>query len=102
MNGAAIELEGLTKRYGERFALDDVSFSVGRGEVFALLGPNGAGKTTLIEILLGLRGQDAGIGHILGIALDAERTDLRARIGYVTQDIVLPPLLTVGELLALH
>ena len=57
---AAIVAEGLRKRYGELVAVDDVSFTVEKGEIFGLLGPNGAGKTTTVEIVEGLREPDAG------------------------------------------
>jgi ABC-2 type transport system ATP-binding protein len=57
---AAIEVQGVTKRFGGTLALNDVSFSVERGEVLALLGPNGAGKTTLIRVLTTLLAADSG------------------------------------------
>jgi len=60
MNAAVIEVENLTKRYGDVEALRGVSFSVSEGEVFGLLGPNGAGKTSTVEILEGLRTPDSG------------------------------------------
>jgi ABC-2 type transport system ATP-binding protein len=57
---AAVEVEGVTKRFGGTLALDDVSFSVSQGDVLALLGPNGAGKTTLIRVLTTLLAADSG------------------------------------------
>jgi ABC-2 type transport system ATP-binding protein len=98
----AIILDRVSKSYGEKPALRQVDLTVSPGEVLGLLGANGAGKTTLIDILLGLRKPDSGSGRILGHALDGNRAALRARIGYVTQEIVLPPLLTVRELTTLH
>ena len=56
----AIEVEGLTKRYGDRVVVDDVSFTVDEGEIFGIVGPNGAGKTTIVETIEGLRRPDGG------------------------------------------
>jgi ABC-2 type transport system ATP-binding protein len=81
---AAIEVSGLTKRYGEVSAVDAVSFTVEPGEVFVLIGPNGAGKTTTVEILEGLRTADAGTATVLG--LSPRSRDLRARIGVMPQE----------------
>src|SRR5207244_7939277 len=63
----AVRVANLRKRYGAHEAVAGVSFTVGRGEVFALLGPNGAGKTTTIEILEGYRGRDGGDVAVLGL-----------------------------------
>jgi ABC-2 type transport system ATP-binding protein len=63
---AAIEVIGLRKRYDDLVAVDDVSFTVGRGEFFGILGPNGAGKTTTLEMVEGLRRPDAGEVRLLG------------------------------------
>ncbi|MGH2760009.1 MAG: ABC transporter ATP-binding protein [Actinomycetota bacterium] len=82
-DASPIEASGLTKRYGSLVALDDVTFSVERGEVFVLLGPNGAGKTTTLEILEGLRRPDDGAAHILGI--DPGSRTLAPRIGVMPQ-----------------
>ena len=63
---SAITVSGLAKSYGGVRAVDGVSFTVGRGEIFALLGPNGAGKTTTLEILEGFRRRDGGQADVLG------------------------------------
>lgn len=92
-----IQVEGLGKRYGEVVALDDVSFSVRRGEIFGLLGPNGAGKTTLIEIICGLRRFDAGKVTILGFDLVKDSYKIRSLIGFCSQETLLYDLLSVKE-----
>ena len=81
---AAIAVEHLSKRYGEVDAVNDVSFEVEQGEVFALLGPNGAGKTTTIEILEGFRNRDRGRVDVLGYdpADPATSRQLRERLGW--------------------
>ena len=77
----AIVVDRLTKRYGDWVAVADLSFTVGRGEVFALLGPNGAGKTTAIEILEGYRGRDGGEARVLGLDPGRDAAASAARIG---------------------
>ena len=62
-----IEVEHLHKRYGDQVAVDDVSFTVERGEIFGILGPNGAGKTTTVEFIEGLRTPDGGTVRVLGL-----------------------------------
>ena len=74
---AAVVIEGVSKRYGRTLALDDVSLSVGRNELFALLGPNGAGKTTLLHILCTILQPDSGTARISGI--DVVGPPLQAR-----------------------
>jgi len=98
----AVELEGITKRYGRHLALDGISFSVAQGEVFALLGPNGAGKTTLLHILCTILDPDSGTARIAGA--DVVRQPLRARrsLGVVFQQSSLDDRLTVAENLAFH
>ncbi len=80
-----ISIRGLTKRYGDRPALDGVDLEVHAGEIFALLGPNGAGKTTTIEILEGFRQRDAGDVSVLGNDPGKADRSWRARIGIVLQ-----------------
>jgi ABC-type multidrug transport system ATPase subunit len=62
----ALEIDGLTKRFGDKTVVDDISFSVGEGEVFGFLGPNGSGKTTTIRIVLDILKPDAGVIRLLG------------------------------------
>ena len=83
---AAIEVEGLVKRYGDLAAVDGVSFSVPPGTVFSFLGPNGAGKTTTTEILDGLRRRTAGTVRVLGFDPWTEAGPLHRRIGVIPQD----------------
>ena len=77
IDGPAIFVRGLEKRYGATRAVDGVSFEVGRGEIFALLGPNGAGKTTTVEVLEGYRRADAGSVSVLGCDPVSEARSLR-------------------------
>ena len=95
----AIATVGLAKNYGALRAVDGVSFTVRRGEVFALLGPNGAGKTTTIEILEGYRKRDAGQITVLGVDPELSGRALKARIGIVLQSTALEQELTVDETL---
>ncbi|MGQ9565902.1 MAG: ABC transporter ATP-binding protein [Candidatus Bathyarchaeales archaeon] len=92
-----IEIDGLTKRYGEVTALDNVSFDVKEGEIFGLLGPNGAGKTTLMEILCGLRRFDEGRVTVRGLDLVKDAYKIRSLIGFCTQETLLYDLLSVKE-----
>ncbi len=94
MTQPAIVTQGLSKRYGEFVALDQVDLEVGTGEIFGFLGPNGAGKTTAIKILLDQVRPSAGNASVLG--LDARRSSaaIRARVGYLPGDLSLYPRLT--------
>jgi ABC-2 type transport system ATP-binding protein len=85
VTAAAVVVEGLVKRYGDRVVVDDVSLTVAPGELVALLGPNGAGKTTTVEIVEGYRRADAGTVRVLGE--DPARADrsMRARVGLMLQ-----------------
>jgi ABC-2 type transport system ATP-binding protein len=82
---SAIEVDGLEKNYGQLRAVDGISFSVKKGEVFSLLGPNGAGKTTTIEILEGLRQQDGGKATVLDMDPWSRGYALHMRIGVIPQ-----------------
>ena len=96
----AVWCSGLRKRYGRQTAVDDVGFTVGRGEVVGLLGPNGAGKTSVIKILLGLVRSEAGEVLLLGRpALDPAS---RAAVGYLPELFRYQPWLTAAEVLRLH
>lgn len=91
----------LTRRYGQRIALDDVSLSLARGEVLGLLGVNGAGKSTLLSLLSGVQRPDAGRVEIEGQRLDQDPGLARRRIGWLSEDNPLLGDLTVDETLDL-
>ncbi|MFS0704234.1 ABC transporter ATP-binding protein [Cellulomonas sp. 179-A 9B4 NHS] len=97
-----IEVRQLHKRYGTTTAVDDVSFTVGAGEVFGILGPNGAGKTTTVECLTGLRTPDRGEIRVLGLDPRRDRDELRQRVGVQLQESRLPDRQTVGEAMDLY
>src|SRR3984957_6957060 len=101
LNAATIEVDNLTKRYGDVHALRGVSFSVDEGEVFGLLGPNGAGKTSTVEILEGLRPPDGGIVSVCGLDPQASGNAFKQEIGAVLQSTALPDKIRVGEALAM-
>jgi ABC-2 type transport system ATP-binding protein len=92
-----IETEGLTKRFGDRLAVDHVELHVPRGAAFGYLGPNGAGKTTLIRMLLGLTGATAGSMRLLGRPVPRERADALARVGAIVEEPRFHPFLTGRE-----
>jgi ABC-2 type transport system ATP-binding protein len=99
--GAAIEVQGLTKRYGSHVAVDSVSLTVDRGEVFGILGPNGAGKTTTLEMIEGLRRPDAGDITVLGRTVWPDPRSIQTLIGVQLQTTSLFDMLTARELLEL-
>jgi len=96
-NGAIIEVTGLTKRYGEVLAVDDISFDVIEGEVFGFLGPNGAGKTTTINMLTGLGRLDRGTVRIGGIECTQNPKAAQHLLGIVPDESNLYPELTGFE-----
>ena len=98
---AVITARGLVKRYGTLTALDGLSFTVGRGEIFGILGPNGAGKTTLVEILEGLTPATAGTASVLGIEVTEHAQAVKARIGVQLQAASYHQYLTLREILEL-
>jgi ABC-2 type transport system ATP-binding protein len=93
----AIRVEGLTKRYGELTAVDNVSFTVKRGEIFAFLGPNGAGKTTTVEMLECLRKPTSGKAYVLGYDVSKDRESIKRKTGVLPQDFYTYERLTVKE-----
>jgi ABC-type multidrug transport system ATPase subunit len=94
---AAIEINGLTKKFGDVTAVDDVSLSVQDGEIFGFLGPNGSGKSTLIRMLCGLIVPTAGTARVAGFDILSETDDIRQTIGYMSQQFSLYGDLTVRE-----
>jgi ABC-2 type transport system ATP-binding protein len=80
-SGAAISVEGITKKFGKVHALDELSFEVNPGAVFALLGPNGSGKTTIVRILTTLLKPDSGIARVAGLDVTKEAESVRSIIG---------------------
>ena len=96
-NGLAIEVTNLTKKFGDFTAVNSVSFTVPRGEIFGFLGPNGAGKTTTIRMLLGLLTPNGGSAQVVGYDVVRESEALRRRIGYMSQKFSLYNDLRVEE-----
>jgi ABC-2 type transport system ATP-binding protein len=92
-----VEVRDLVRRFGVFTAVDHVSFSVRRGEIFGLLGPNGAGKTTTFRMLCGLLPATSGTLQVAGVDLRRARASARQRIGYVAQKFSLYAQLSVGE-----
>jgi ABC-2 type transport system ATP-binding protein len=84
-NASAIELLGLTKRFGRTLAVDDLSLKVPRGSTFGLLGPNGAGKSTTIKMLMGMLSISAGEARVLGVDVQADPVQIKQRVGYVPE-----------------
>ncbi len=96
---AIIEVDRLTKSYGGKRGINDVSFQVAEGEVFGFLGPNGAGKTTTIRILMALIRADSGAAKIAGFDCWNQSIDIKRLIGYVPGEPALDPNLTGGQIL---
>lgn len=97
----ALRVDNLRKSYGNLKAIDDISFDVKRGEIFALLGPNGAGKTTCIEVLEGFLPRDGGAVEVLGVDPGEQQhlRWLRDRIGVVLQELAVESFFTVRQVL---
>jgi len=98
----AVQVDGLSKKFGDFCAVDGVSFQVRQGEIFGFLGPNGAGKTTTIRMLLGLIKPTGGTAHVLGHDIRGDVRPLRARLGYMSQRFTLYKDLTVDENLTFY
>ena len=96
-NHPAVEAHDLTKRFGDFTAVNGVTFSVPRGQIFGFLGPNGAGKTTTIRMLLGLLPPTAGRASVLGLDVARQANQIRQRIGYMSQKFSLYNDMTVDE-----
>ena len=100
-NNSAIEVKGLTKRFGDFTAVDHISFDVGKGEIFGFLGANGAGKTTAMRMLCGLSKPTEGNGMVAGCDIKTQAEMIKRRIGYMSQKFSLYEELTVMENLRL-
>ena len=98
----AIEVEGLSKRFGPKIAVEDVSFTVAEGEIFGLLGRNGAGKSTTVDCLAGLRMPDHGRIRVAGLDPRQDRREVRQLLGVQLQESQLPDRLTVAEAMRLY
>ncbi len=83
--GLAIDVSGITKRFGDKTAVDSVDLQVKEGEIYGFLGPNGSGKTTFIRMLCGLLIPDGGRGTCLGYDVRTGQEDIKRRVGYMTQ-----------------
>jgi ABC-2 type transport system ATP-binding protein len=99
---AAVEARALTRRFGAFTAVDAISFSVGRGEVFGFLGANGAGKTTAIRMLTGLLAPTSGEARVAGRDVYTQAEEVKRRVGYMSQRFSLYEDLTVRENITLY
>jgi len=93
----AIEVRGITKRFGGRTVVDAIDLGVRRGEIFGFLGPNGSGKTTFIRMLCGLLTPDAGEGTCLGYDVRTQQPEIKRHVGYMTQRFSFYEDLTIRE-----
>jgi ABC-2 type transport system ATP-binding protein len=98
---AAIQIKQLSKRFGAKRAVDDVSFDVEEGHCYGLIGPNGAGKTTTFSMMCGFLFPSSGSIRVLGVD-PGEPGALKRKVGVLPQDAVLPPTWPVGELLTYY
>lgn len=92
-----LEIKNLVKRYNDQVAVDNVSLSIQKGEIFGLLGPNGAGKTTTINTIIGLSKIDSGEVYVFGKSLKNKEMDIKKNIGIVPQEIAIYDDLTAYE-----
>jgi ABC-2 type transport system ATP-binding protein len=98
----AIAVSHIIKKYGDFTAVDDISFSVGEGEIFGLLGPNGAGKSTLIRMMTTLIPITGGTAHIAGFDVKTQADDVRRCLGVIPQAMTSDPDLTLDENLSIY
>jgi ABC-2 type transport system ATP-binding protein len=97
MSGSAVEIDGLSKKFGDITALDNVSFDVAEGEMFCIVGPDGAGKTTLLRTLCGIVHPSSGSAHVFGHDVGTEIVKIKPLIGYLSQKFSLYGDLTIDE-----
>src|SRR5215468_7220745 len=93
----AIDVQGMTKRFGNRTVVDHIDLQVRRGEIYGFLGPNGSGKTTFIRMLCGLLRADDGSGKCLGYDVIRESESIKREVGYMTQRFSFYEDLTIEE-----
>ena len=97
METFAIDVRGVTKKFGTRTVVNDIAMQVRPGEIYGFLGPNGSGKTTFLRMLCGLLTPDAGSGHCLGLDFRRESAEIKKRVGYMTQRFSFYEDLTIEE-----
>jgi ABC-2 type transport system ATP-binding protein len=97
MNDLAVEVSGLSVRFGDFYAVNRISFTVRRGEIFGFLGANGAGKTTTIRVLCGLLRPTEGSVRVAGVSLDQGGNAVKSKVGYMSQKFTLYNDMTVEE-----
>jgi ABC-2 type transport system ATP-binding protein len=97
----AIRVDHLHKLYGAKVAVDDLSITIGEGEIFGLLGRNGAGKSTTVDCIAGLRAPDRGTIRVLGLDPRRDRHEIQRLVGVQLQESELPDKITVAEAMAL-
>jgi ABC-2 type transport system ATP-binding protein len=93
----AIDVEGITKTFGDKTVVNGLAMQVRRGEIYGFLGPNGSGKTTFLRLLCGLLKADAGSGTCLGFDILTESAAIKRRVGYMTQRFSLYDDLSIAE-----
>ncbi len=93
----AIDVHGMTKRFGKRTVVDNVDLAVATGEIVGFLGPNGSGKTTTIRMICGLLKPDAGEGTVLGLDVRTQSAEIKRQVGYMTQRFSFYEDLTIAE-----
>jgi ABC-2 type transport system ATP-binding protein len=93
----AIDVRGISKRFGDKLVVNDFALQVARGEIYGFLGPNGSGKTTTIRMLCGLLTPDSGDGHCLGFDVFSESAAIKRQVGYMTQRFSLWDDLSIEE-----
>jgi ABC-2 type transport system ATP-binding protein len=93
----AVDVSGLTKRFGDRTVVDNIALTVGQGEIVGFLGPNGSGKTTTIRMICGLLTPDAGRGTVLGYDVIRQARRIKRQVGYMTQRFSFYEDLTIEE-----
>lgn len=98
-NDVFVVLNGISKRYNNLLALDNVSFQVQEGEIFGYIGPNGAGKTTTIKIIVGLISEFQGTLYIGGYPVPERRDDVHKMLGYLPENIAFQEWRTVNQTL---